>query len=185
MAKQIKEVAVAEVPARVSHTVEEVREILKTRGAEFTKTVIQAVKMVSIPFVNANGDAVEELRFSLSLRDKVRGVWTNDGERSIDMSRTIMISPITMNALLVQDPMFARFMATWNEQPKMLCSYLTGCAIELAQEEVKMGDVYTSPFSEKQYEIKQDTVITNVLSLTAQGESLELMRDQLKNISLF
>lgn len=184
MAKEVVEVA-ANATARVRRGIDEVRSILETRGASIVKTSILNARVITIDVEDADGYVHQENRFVINVDKAVKGVWKSDDDRTIGDSNTIMVSPISMYAVIGKDTLFSRFLTKWHEVPALLCAELAGCDITIAQEEVKAGEVYVNPFSDKQSDIKNDTVINTVLDIVAKGLSKEHMESQLMNVSLF
>lgn len=185
MAKEVVEVA-ASATARVRHTIDEVRKILASRGAEVVKATILNARIITVGIENENGDIVrQENRFVLNLDKDVKGTWKNGDERTVGDSNTIIVSPIGMYAIVGREPLFSRFLTKWHESPALLCSHLSECEITLAQEEVKAGTVYVNPFNDKENDIKNDTIINTPLDIVPKGLSKKHMEDQLMNVSLF
>lgn len=184
MAKEVVEVA-ASATARVRRTIDEVRELLTSRGAEVVKANILNARMITVDIEDENGELRQENRFVLNLDKSVKGTWKNGDERTVGDSNTIIVSPIGMYAIVGRDSLFSRFLTKWHEVPALLCSHLSECEITLAQEEVKAGTVYVNPFNDKENNIKNDTIINTPLEIVPKGLSKKHMEDQLMNVSLF
>ena len=184
MAKEVKEV-VENATARVRRSVEEVRAILESRGADMLTATILNARITTIQITDENGEVREENRFVLNLDKTIKASWGQDDNREIGDGNTIMVSPISMYAVIGHDSLFSRFLTTWHNKPSLLCAHLSDCQITLAQEEVKAGEVYTNPFSDKTSEIKNDTVINTVLDIAAKGLSKKHMEEQLMGTDLF
>lgn len=184
MAKEVVEVA-ASATARVRRTIDEVRELLASRGAEVVKATVLNARMITVDIEDENGELRQENRFVLNLDKSVKGTWRNGDERTISDSNTIIVSPIGMFAIVGREPLFSRFLTKWHEVPALLCSHLSECEITLAQEEVKAGTVYVNPFNDKENDIKNDTIINTPLEIVPKGLSKKHMEDQLMNVSLF
>lgn len=155
---------------------------VKKAVAQLLKEGAQRVENVVVKNVNCH-DLDNYTRVSLTLNKKVKQYVANeDGEYSLGENNVIFVSAYSIGAILAnsEDTAFAKNLLM--KSPELLTLILSYATVDLVLEEVKAGDEYKNPFSDKDdtHVIEHDSIFVHIVSITL-GKKGEKMLAKLES----